>query len=71
MINSLTPNGRLKKSEKTDGYMNVIRICPDNELTRVMNRDLGARALESDFPTYQPILAVTDLYIDTRFLPEE
>ena len=31
MINSLMPNGRLKKSKKTDGYMNVIRICQDNE----------------------------------------
>jgi hypothetical protein len=50
MINSPTPNGKLKKSEKTDGYMYVIRICPDNKSTRVMNRDLGARALESDFP---------------------
>ena len=50
MINSLTPNGKLKKSGKTDGYVNVIRICPDNESTRVMNRDPGDRALESYFP---------------------
>ena len=50
MIKSLTPNGKLKKSEKTGGYMYVIRICPDNKSTRVMNRDLGARTLESDYP---------------------
>ena len=50
MINSPTPNGKLKKSEKTDVYMYVIRICPDNKSTRVMNRDPGDRALESYFP---------------------